>query len=127
MSEQAKLVSILLRQGQMISTLASEICALQNNEKTLVRMVEQQGRFMADQSVRIDRLEQRLQMAASEASSSNEAPERKVGNATYGCAVDSHVWVNFGTQATPRPSDHCLCGQQTYEEAARKPVDALHL
>jgi hypothetical protein len=44
----------------MISTLAGNLCAVESDLKHALKTVEQQGRFMADQSVRIDHLEQRL-------------------------------------------------------------------
>jgi hypothetical protein len=44
----------------MISTLAGNLCAVESDLKVALKTVEQQGRFMADQSVRIDQLEQRL-------------------------------------------------------------------
>lgn len=44
----------------MISTLAGNLCAVEADLKVALKTVEQQGRFMADQSVRIDHLEQRL-------------------------------------------------------------------
>jgi hypothetical protein len=55
-------VSILQRQGQMISTLAGNLCAVESDLKVALKTVEQQGRFMADQSVRIDQLEQLLKL-----------------------------------------------------------------
>jgi hypothetical protein len=60
-------VSILQRQGQMISTLAGNLCAVESDLKVALKTVEQQGRFMADQSVRIDQLEQLLKLQPPEA------------------------------------------------------------
>lgn len=44
----------------MISTLAGNLCAVESDLKHALKTVEQQGRFMADLSVRIDELTQRV-------------------------------------------------------------------
>lgn len=46
----------------MISTLAGNLCAVESDLKVALKTVDQQGRFMADQSVRIDHLEQLLKL-----------------------------------------------------------------
>lgn len=48
----------------MISTLAGNLCAVEADLKHALKTVEQQGRFLADQSVRIDQLEQLIKLRA---------------------------------------------------------------
>jgi hypothetical protein len=72
--EQAQLVKILLRQGEMISALAADILKGQQQVQALARTIEQQGRFLADLSVRLDRLDQQIRMLRPETATYGDRP-----------------------------------------------------
>lgn len=57
-----ELVRILQTQGEMISALARDILTLDSDLKRLAGIVEQQGRFMADLSVRLEHTEQLMKL-----------------------------------------------------------------